>query len=613
MIVPILFPILAGCVCLLLPKKAEKLLAPVAVLGSLITIFFIWRVFRAGNCLLDYGGWLHLKNDALSGFVLLGITIFGLFISFYSIGSMAGKERLREYYTYLLWTIGISCGAVLANDFILLLSCWGFLGLTLYLMIGISGPDAAAAAKKSFLIIGGTDCLLIVGIGIIRLLNGSTAMDLQPILLDRTLACVAFVFIVSAAFAKAGAMPFHTWVPDCGEKAPVSVTAFLPASLDKLLGIYLLARVALDVFEMNPAMLMFLQVIGACTIIFAVMMALVQHDMKRLLSYHAVSQVGYMVLGIGTGTPIGIAGGLFHMLNHAMYKACLFLCAGNIEKKGGTADLDKLGGMAKLMPLTFFAFIVAALAISGIPPLNGFASKWMVYQGIVESGKSGGALWVIWLVAAMLGSALTLASFVKILHAVFLRKPSPEVAAKKISEVGITMWLPMVSLAVLCLIFGIFALRLPLKHFILPAVGDTVSFVGVWWSGPATVMLVVGVILGFVIYFLTTVRKARECETYIGGEILDTVYISDEPVGKERNIDITGVDFYRNIQKIKPLNQIYKLAEKKVFDIYVVGTGFVFYFVEILRKAHNGVLPVYLTYYIAGFVGVILVLMGRVG
>jgi formate hydrogenlyase subunit 3/multisubunit Na+/H+ antiporter MnhD subunit len=206
---------------------------------------------------------------------------------------------------------------------------------------------------------------------------------------------VAFLALVTAAFAKAGAMPFHSWVPDSGEKAPAPVAAFLPAALDKLLGIYLLARIVLSVFQLNAEMRTLLMVIGAGSILAAVMMALVQHDMKRLLSYHAVSQVGYMVLGIASGVPVAIAGGLFHMLNNVLYKSCLFLCAGAVEKQAGTTDLDRLGGLAKAMPITFISCLIAATAISGIPPMNGFTSKWMIYQGLVDSGKTGGWVWAL--------------------------------------------------------------------------------------------------------------------------------------------------------------------------------------------------------------------------
>jgi formate hydrogenlyase subunit 3/multisubunit Na+/H+ antiporter MnhD subunit len=391
------------------------------------------------------------------------------------------------------------------------------------------------------------------------------------------------------------------------------VTAFLPASLDKLLGIYLLARTVTGLFVMNQATNTVLMLCGAITVLFAVMMALVQHDMKRLLSYHAVSQVGYMVLGIGCGNPIGIAGGLFHMLNNTIYKSCLFLCAGSVERQAGTTDLDRLGGLAKAMPWTFGACVVAALSISGIPPLNGFASKWMVYQGIFNTSANGGSLWVVWLAAAMLGSALTLASFVKVLHGAFLRKPSPEVARRSIREVGLAMRLPTAVLAGLCVLFGVLAYRLPLKLFILPAVPDTVSYPGVWWAGPATAMLVAGFVIGLALYLAGTARKARVCATYIGGELMGETYIRGEGRGAERDVEVTGVDFYDTVKDIGPLRALYRAAGKKVFDIYDVGIGVVFYFVEALRKAHSGLLPVYLTWVIAGLLAVLYVLMRGTG
>ncbi len=612
-ILPIVFPIAAGILCFILPRILDKVSAFIALVASVLTIYLVWPLFTAGTEVFEYGMWLNLRVDALSGFVLLATTIFGFLIALYSIGYMNGKERLNEYYAYLLWTIGISCGAILANEFVLLLTFWGFLGLTLYLMIGIAGPDASGAAKKSFIIIGGSDCILMLGIGIVWLMSGSTRMDIEPIAFNGTLSYIAFIFLAIAALAKAGAMPFHSWVPDCGEKAPASVAAFLPASLDKLLGIYLLARVATGIFKMNPAMNMLLVIVGAVTIIFAVMMALVQHNMKRLLSYHAVSQVGYMVLAIGTGIPIGIAGGLFHMINNVIYKSCLFLCAGAVEHKTGTSDLDKLGGLAKTMPVTFITCLVAALSISGIPPLNGFFSKWMVYQGIVEMGKNGGNLWIIWLAAAMFGSALTLASFVKVLHATFLCKASSELKEKKISETNFTMWVPMLVLAIVCIAFGVFAFRLPLKYLIFPAIGNYVEFTGTWWAGPATAMLLSAFVIGFIIYLITTIGKARECDTYIGGELLSKTYIKDTDIGKEKDIEVTGVDFYCTVQDMMPFKTIYKMAENKFFDIYDMGIKFIFCFVEELRKAHSGLLPTYLTWVIVGLIGIIAVLIGGVG
>ncbi|MBU1694809.1 MAG: hypothetical protein KKC51_12715 [Verrucomicrobia bacterium] len=608
MVLPVTIPVIAGFLCLLLPKALDRVRGFVAVVAAALTLVAVWPVFRGGNQVADLAGWVSLRIDGLSAFVLLATAVFGLLITVYSVGFMKGKARLREYYAYVLWTLGASLGAVMANDLVLLLILWGFLGITLYLLIGIAGPDAADAAKKSFIIIGGSDCILMLGVVLVWVKTGSTRMDGPAMALGSRVAYVAFLSFVAAAFAKAGAMPLHSWVPDCGEKAPVPVAALLPASLDKLLGIYLLVRVVVDLFTLDGLMKGLLMLIGAVTVLFAVMMALVQHDMKRLLSYHAVSQVGYMVLGIASGTAVGIAGGLFHMLNNAIYKSALFLCAGAVEKQTGTTDLDRLGGLGKAMPLTFAAFVVAALSISGIPPLNGFASKWMVYQGIIEGGR-GGRLWVIWLVAAMLGSALTLASFVKVLHAAFLRKASPDVARKNVREVGFTMWLPTTILAATCVAFGVLVHHLPLPYLIRPAIGASVDFTGVWGAGPATVMLLAGIALGLVLYFLTSARKVRTCQPYIGGEVMSEPYIQGVARGPSRDVEVTGVDFYQTIQDLPLIHKMYDLAAKKVFDIYDVGRGTAMYFIEALRKAHAGLLPVYLTWVMAGLLVILYMLM----
>ena len=597
----IIIPFIAGLFCLLVPQKLSKLRDLLAIGGSLATFYFTIVIFLRKPVEWFYNNLLLLRVDNLSGFILLAIGLFGVLIIVYSLKFMAGKERLNEYYTYLLWTIGGACGAILANNLVLLLVFWGFLGLTLYLLIGIGGPEATPAAKKTFIIVGGSDCLMILGIAIIWSLTGSFQMDNISVHLTGMLPTIAFISLAIASFAKAGAMPMHTWIPDCAEKAPIPVTAFLPASLDKLLGIYLLGRIAMDIFVMNKAMGTLLLIVGAVTIIAAVMMALVQHDLKKLLSYHAVSQVGYMVLGIGTGNPIGIAGGIFHMLNHAIYKSCLFLTGGAVEHRTQTTNLNRLGGLAKLMPITFVTFLIAALSISGVPPFNGFVSKWMVYQGIIELGKGGDKLWIIWLVAAMFGSALTLASFMKLIHSVFLGSPSPTTPrpVAKRNEVSFTMWMPMAILAGLCVIFGVFAYRVPLKNFIFSAVPG-ISFLGFWSPGLATLLIIIGIILGAIIYWLGNIKSLRTDTAYVGGEIIP------------QDSRVTGVDFYDTIKDFGIIKNIYRHAENKLFDIYDQGTKFVFFFIRGLRKIHSGILPTYLFWSLFGMLILFIIMMFRI-
>jgi len=609
---PIALPIIAGFLCLLIPKKRRGILEGLALIASLATFALtIWLFFERP---LDWlvGGALFLRLDGLSSFILMASGLFGVLIVLYSFKYIPafisrvhpeGKGRLREYYAYILWTIGAGCGALLANNFILLIVFWGLLGLTLYLLIGIGGPEASSAAMKSFIIVGGSDCVMILGVGIIWFLTKQFEMHSVTLSLTGALPTAAFLCLIVASFAKAGVMPLHTWIPACAERAPIPVIAFLPASLDKLLGIYLLARICLHLFELKMAttMSLILLIVGAVTIIAAVMMALVQHDLKRLLSYHAVSQVGYMVLGIGTGSPIGIAGGLFHMLNNAIYKGCLFLCGGAVEHRTGTTDLDRLGGLAKVMPITFATCLIATLSISGVPPLNGFVSKWMVYQGIIELGKGGDKLWIIWLAAAMFGSALTLASFMKVIHTIFLGQRS-EVRSResKIREVSASMWVPMVVLAGLCVIFGVFAYAVPLKHLIFPSVADMPAveeWLGWWRPGPATLLIIVGIGIGAIIYWVGNLKGLREDTPFIGGEV-----IPDEH-------RVTGVDFYNTISDLKLLKGIYNGASKGLFDIYYIGANVVAVFTKAVQKVHTGILTAYFSWFLAGLLILIYILM----
>jgi formate hydrogenlyase subunit 3/multisubunit Na+/H+ antiporter MnhD subunit len=518
---------------------------------------------------------------------------------------MQGKKKLIHYYTYVILTAVASAGVVVSNNLILLLVCWGFLGLTLYLLINMGEGDVSSVAKKTFIIVGGTDALMLLGIGIIYYLGGTFQMDNIKLALNSSLTVMAYLCIALGCFAKSGAMPLHTWIPACAESAPVPVVAFLPASLDKLLGIYLLARISLDLFVMNEAMNMFLMLIGAFTIITAVMMALVQHKMKKLLGYHAVSQVGYMVLGIGTGNPIGIAGGLFHMLNNAVYKSCLFLTSGNVEQKIGTTDLDKLGGLAKSMPLTYISALIASLSISGIPPFNGFFSKWMIYQGLISSWQMGVGKWqmiiyTLCLVAAMFGSGLTLASFMKLLHATYFGQLQNIKTKDSKNEVSWQMWFPTLTLAAICVIFGVFASQIPLKYFILPAVRG-VEFMGTWYAGLSTLLIIAGLFLGLLIFKLGNLKSVlRQDVAYTGAETKDLP-----------DTRITGTEFYNTIREFGILGKIYKQAEAGVFDIYEQGKNLVFGLGRFFQYLHNGVLPTYLVWTLLGMVGLFFALLRK--
>ena len=593
-LVTILTPLIAGFVTLISPRRWRRFHEAVSIVASVAAFVLTWFIFIKKPFAWSFAGveGTVLRVDNLAAFVALFIGLFGVSITLYSLHFMKDHESPGVYYTYILWTIGGSIGAVFSNNLILLLGFWGFLGLTLYVLISTGGSKSAQAAKKTFIIIGGSDAVMLLGIAAVWHLTRRFDMDAISLTFNgNILVYVAFLCLAAGAFAKAGAMPLHTWIPDSSEVAPTPVMALLPASLDKLLGIYLLARLTMDMFKVipNSAISIFLMACGSVTIIAAVMMALVQHNLNKLLAYHAVSQVGYMVLGLGTAIPLGIAGGLFHMVNHAIYKACLFLSGGSVERQAGTSDLDRLGGLGRLMPITFATCLIAALSISGVPPFNGFFSKWMIYQALVESGKSGDRLWIIWLVAAMFGSALTLASFMKLIYAAFLAPRSKKGGARTtIKEVSPFMWAPQVALASLCVIFGVFATQIPIKLFIAPSLNAEIVYYGIWNAAFAALLILAGLAIGALIFAMGRGMSVKQSGIFIGGELAD---------------DTTGIrptDFYNTIKDIPALGAVYSWQKKKHFDVYELGSRVTFYFTDMLRWLHNGVLPTYMIWCLIG-------------
>jgi NADH-quinone oxidoreductase subunit L len=535
----IILPALAGLLVLLMARMPGLLRGSFIMLAALANLYLAVKLF--GNTVTLVMPWAPFGMDFslrlyhFSGFILLASSGFCLAICLYSISFMARRAHSAQFFAYLFFSIAMTNGAVLADNLVLLLFFWEGLLLMLFGMIAIGSHDAHRTAVKALVIVGLADLGLMFGIAICGELAGTLTISRISLPMT-TLGGVAFIFLMLGAIAKAGAIPFHTWIPDAAIDAPLPFMALVPAALEKLLGIYFLARLSLDMFQMSAASSMthVLMIIGSVTILVAVMMALIQTDYKRLLAYHAVSQVGYMILGIGTAVPAGIVGGIFHMINHAMYKCCLFLTGGSVEKQCGTTDLRKLGGIGAKMPITFICFIVAAASISGVPPFNGFFSKELVYDGALARSQ-----WYYW--AALAGSFLTAASFLKLGHAAFLGKISDEM--KQVREAPVAIILPMVVIAGLCVLFGVYNV-LPLHKLIQPILGDKLAghdFAG--W--PESVKLVT----------LTVVVLALALLNHLYG-----VWKTGRGIG--------AVD---HIHHAPLLSGVYNRAERRMFDPYEIG------------------------------------------
>ena len=597
----IILPILAGVILLIIPDKARLIKGILALLVTLSAGILTLGIYGSGTNrfipeLWDIGKYLIIRTDNLSRMVIMFISLFAVLVLLYSLVYMKSR-KIRNYYPWVLITLGCSYGAVLADNLLLFLGFWGALGITLYKLIQGNDEESSATAKKTLIMIGASDSIMIIGIAIVWKLTGTLNMSEISLDTGNPLTVTAFLALLAGSFTKAGAFPFHTWVPDYAKDAPASSSAFLPASLDKLLGIYFLARIINGMFIPGEWMTLILLSLAVITIISAVMMALVQHNYRQLLGYHAVSQVGYMILGLSLGSVIGMAAGLFHMVNNAIYKSGLFLSAGSVEHRTGKSEIDDLGGLSKAMPLTFISALVFAMSISGIPPLNGFASKWMIYQAIIDFGGGSGIpskLWIIWLGLAVFGSALTLASFIKLIGGIFLGRRRTEL--QNIKEVPWLMWVPTVFLALACIFLGVFATNFAVPALLMPVTGDF-AFQGFWNSGLVSVMVLVSIAAGIIIYLAADIRKFRTADNYIGGEKLYDIAAYPTP------------EFYKTFTEFRFLSSVYAKAKAKWFDIYDLSKEAVLWCSHRLSLAHNGILSGYIIWIFAGLIIMLLIMI----
>ena len=361
------------------------------------TVNFAWVEF--GSATVDLG-WVL---DPLSAVMMVMVTFVGLLIFIYSTGYMAHDENFTRFFCFLSLFAGAMLGVVIANSLLLLFMCWELVGLTSYLLIGFwfQKPSAAAAAKKAFLTTRIGDIFFLLGIvwlfaqtgTLLFYNNGAGSMEpaaiggllAAPAALGLSAASAIALLIFAGAAGKSGQLPLHVWLPDAME-GPTPVSALIHAATMVAAGVYLVARVYPLMAAGMPAggsttALTVVTWVGAATAVFAALIAVAQNDIKRILAYSTVSQLGYMMAGLGLG---GVAVGMFHLITHAFFKALLFMGAGSvIHGCHEEQDIRHMGGLKKEMPVTFATYAIGMLALAGFVPLAGFWSK----DAILESAQ----------------------------------------------------------------------------------------------------------------------------------------------------------------------------------------------------------------------------------
>ncbi|MGX6446595.1 NADH-quinone oxidoreductase subunit L [Patulibacter sp. S7RM1-6] len=472
---------------------------------------------------------MEILVDPLSLVMLLVVTGVSTLIHLYSIAYMRGDAGYTRFFAYLNFFVFAMLVLVLAGNFILLIVGWGLVGAASYMLISFwyRRTSATKAGIKAFVINVVGDVGLVLGV--ILLLRHTGTVDFLDTFHhaadtfdkgDSSLT-VALLLIMVGAFAKSAQIPLHTWLPDAME-GPTPVSSLIHAATMVTAGVYLIARLH-PLMQLSPTAMAVGAIIGCITLLVAGTIGLVQTDLKRVIAYSTMSQIGYMIMGVSAGAYVA---GMFHLMTHAFFKALLFMAAGSlISAMGGEQNMDKMGGFRKAMPFTFLAFVVGGLALSGIPPFSGFFSKDEILASVADQG---GWHWILW-AAGIFGAFLTAVYTWRMIFRAFWGPPVPEAkeleeghlhhphehrnpATGEIEDTGVgfpgpehhiaeratPMRLAMGTLAVLAVLGGLLGIPhvlTPLEHFLDPVFEDTMGHHEI--DGTITVVgLIVGALAG---------------------------------------------------------------------------------------------------------------------
>lgn len=476
---PMLFvaiPLVSAFCAPVLGLVRKRISGYVAILSSLL--IFVLALLIAPSAIeepIHYwaGGWeppygIELVVDSLSVFMLLLVSSLSLCTAIYSQRSieweLGGKER--HYYALFLILQAGMMGVLITGDIFNLYVFFEIMSIAAYGMIAMGRGRGALKASFNYLIMGSIAvCFILIGVGYLYAITGS--VNMADIASRISLEDSPYAITISLAFfmvglsIKAALFPLHMWVPDAYACAPQATTPLIEGAMGHV-ALYAVIRVLFGVFGVEvlrgTGTAEMLVVISSIGMIVTAALAMAQSNLRRMLAYCSINQMGYIFFAISTLNPLGILGGMLHIMNHAMMKVGLFQSAGSIKQSTGLEDIPEFRGLGRNMPVTMLSFTVMALSIMGIPPLVGFVSKWYVSLGIIASGHWPYVIVII---------VNTLMEFVYFLRVVNTAYFAPGAAEKR--EAPISMVAPTVVLAVACVLFGIFVT--PLRSMLDPVIG----------------------------------------------------------------------------------------------------------------------------------------------
>ena len=434
------------------------------VLAFILSVFFLFGVLATADgeaVVADLYTWaavpgltidVSLRADALTAVMLVVVTLVSALVAIYSAAYMHGDRGYSRFFALISLFVFSMCMLVLANNFLLLYVFWEAVGLCSYLLIGFwyERPAAAAAGKKAFLVNRIGDFCFALGVFLIWTTFGTfqyeTVLAEGHVVEAGTAVPLICLLLFAGAVGKSAQFPLHVWLPDAME-GPTSVSALIHAATMVTAGVYLVARCT-PLFEHAPGVQLLVASIGCFTALLAALIALTQTDLKRVLAYSTVSQLGFMFLGLGTGSLLGIVGGMFHLVTHAFFKALLFLGAGSVmHAMGGVIDMRRIGGLRHRMPTTAWTFGVGALALAGFPLLSGFWSKDEILSAVRAAGHERNAYTVFYWLASATATLTAFYTFRAFLLTFWGEERIPEEAGDHAHESPSLMTFPLKVLA----------------------------------------------------------------------------------------------------------------------------------------------------------------------
>jgi len=482
-------------------------------LGAVLSLYYSFYLFlniRSQHILthnlfninnLNFGFYL----DHFNSIIILILSLVSFLILLYSFRYMRGFKHLGSYYLYFMFTIAVTNAIILSNNLLMLLIFSFLLSIILYAFLIISSQNSMTIAHQTFCISLLFNVLISLGIYLILHETNIDSIVSEPrIIVANPLITIAFLVILIGIIGKVGLFPLNFWTANLTQ-TPVTIFTYIPMIIEKIVGIYLLFRLAFYIFSINnlPILRIVMLAIGGLSIIIAGFMAIRTKEIYRLLNYSAVTQFGFIFLGIGCGNAIGFASAIYNAINYLTFQPSMMLSAGSIEYWTKSTQLDSLRGLASKMPFTFFALLISVLASAGIPPLNGFFARWMLFQGIIRMNGNGMNLYaLLFIIILCAGCIITPIYLFKLLVSF---KGKETIYSQRIRDPGFTMSFSPVFLSITSVLLGIFVNSLSMKTLISPTIDNLfshTSLLNIWSVNLAPILLVASLIIGIIIFFV---------------------------------------------------------------------------------------------------------------